>query len=73
MEKIAWLKPYPSQANFILCKVEKGNALQLRQKLQEKGILIRYYDDTLLKDYVRISAGKPEHTDALMKVLRTIS
>jgi histidinol-phosphate aminotransferase len=73
LEKISWLKPYPSQANFILCKVEKGNALQLRQKLQEKGILIRYYDDTLLRDYVRISVGKPEHTDVLMKVLRQIS
>jgi histidinol-phosphate aminotransferase len=73
LEKISWLKPYPSQANFILCKVEKGNALQLRQKLQEKGILIRYYDDALLRDYVRISVGKPEHTDALMNVLRIIS
>ena len=73
LEKISWLKPFPSQANFILCKVEKGNALQLRQKLQEKGILIRYYDDTLLRDYVRISVGKPENTDALMNVLRNIS
>ena len=73
LEKITWLKPYPSQANFILCKVEKGNALQLRQKLQEKGILIRYYDDSLLRDYVRISVGKPEHTDALISVLRGIS
>ncbi|HEY94799.1 MAG TPA: histidinol-phosphate transaminase [Dehalococcoidia bacterium] len=72
LEKISWLKPYPSQANFILCKVEKGNALQLRQKLQEKGILIRYYDDTILRDYVRISVSKPEHTDALMNVLRNI-
>jgi histidinol-phosphate aminotransferase len=72
LETISWLKPYPSQANFILCRVEKGNALQLRQKLQEKGILIRYYDDTLLKDYVRISVGKPEHTDALMNVLRSM-
>ena len=73
LEKIYWLKPFLSQANFILCRVEKDNALQLRQKLQEKGILIRYYDDTLLRDYVRISVGKPEHTDALMKVLRQIS
>jgi histidinol-phosphate aminotransferase len=48
----------------------KGNANQLRQKLQDKGIMIRYYDDALLRDYVRISVGKPEHTDALMAVLR---
>ncbi len=73
LKKVSWLKPFPSQANFILCRAEKGNALQLRQKLQEKGILIRYYDDALLRDYVRISVGKPEHTDALMNVLRNIS
>lgn len=69
LRKIDWLTPYPSKANFILCRVE-GNAVQLRQKLQDKGILIRYYDDALLRDYVRISVGKPEHTDALMAVLR---
>lgn len=71
LETISWLKPYPSKANFILCRVE-GNADQLRQKLQDKGILIRYYDDSLLRDYVRISVGKPEHTDALMTVLRSL-
>ncbi len=70
--KIPSLRPYPSKANFILCRVERGNAVQLRQKLQEKGILIRYYDDMLLRDYVRISVGKPEHTDALIGVLRQI-
>jgi histidinol-phosphate aminotransferase len=72
LETINWLKPYPSQANFILCRVEKGNAVQLREKLQEKGILIRYYDDALLRDYVRISVGKPGHTDALLHCLKSI-
>jgi histidinol-phosphate aminotransferase len=71
LQTINWLKPQPSQANFILCRVE-GNAKQLRQRLQDKGILIRYYDDALLQDYVRISVGKPEHTDALMDVLRSL-
>lgn len=72
LEKISWLKPYPSQANFILCRVEDGSAIQLRQKLQEKGILIRYYDESLLQDFVRISVGKPEHTDALLSVLHNL-
>lgn len=72
LEKIDWLTPYPSKANFILCRVAGGNAVQLRQKLQEKGILIRYYDDALLQDFVRISVGKPEHTDALLEILHTL-
>ena len=72
LEKIDWLTPYPSEANFILCRVGNGNAVQLRQTLQDKGILIRYYDDALLRDYVRISVGKPEHTDALLRCLKSI-
>jgi len=72
LKKLAWLKPFPSQANFILCSVLKGKARELHQKLQNKGILVRYFDQPLLRDYIRISVGKPEHTDALIKALREI-
>jgi len=72
LEKIEWLKPIPSQANFILCSVLKGEAKELHQKLQDKGILVRYFDQPLLRNFIRISVGKPEHTDALIKSLREI-
>ncbi len=72
LKKLAWLKPISSQANFILCAVLKGEAKGLRQKLQQKGILVRYFDQPLLRNYIRISVGKPEHTDALIKALREI-
>ena len=72
LKHIKWLKPFPSQANFILCSVLNGKASQLHTKLQDKGILVRYFDQPILKDYIRISAGKPEHTDALIKALREI-
>jgi len=66
------LKPFPSDANFILCSVLDGRADELQQRLQNKGILVRYFDKPLLRNFIRISAGKPEHTDALMKTLREI-
>jgi len=72
LAKIEWLKPFPSQANFILCSVLKGEAWELRQKLQDKGILVRYFDEPLLRNFIRISVGKPEHTDALIKALKEI-
>lgn len=72
LEKLEWLKPFPSQANFILCSVLNGKAKELRQKLQDKGILVRYFDEPLLRNYIRFSVGKPEHTDALIKALREI-
>ncbi len=72
LKKIPWLKPFPSQANFILCEVLKGEAGELRQKLQNKGILVRYFEHPVLKNFIRISVGKPEHTDALIRALREI-
>jgi histidinol-phosphate aminotransferase len=72
LQKISWLKVYPTQANFIYCAVLKGNASQIHLELQRTGILLRYFDRALLKNSIRVSVGKPEHTDALIKALRTI-
>ena len=72
LRKISWLKTYPSKANFILCELLKGDAKNLRQKLQDKGILVRYFDQPRLKNFIRISVGKPEHTDTLIKTLQDI-
>ncbi len=72
LEKLPWLHPFPSQANFIFCTVLKGSARELHQKLQKKGILIRYFDKPLLRNGIRISVGKPEHTDALIRTLREL-
>ena len=72
LEKLKWLKPFPSQANFIFCSVLNGKAHEIQQKLQRKGILVRYFDKPMLRNSIRISVGKPEHTDALIKALREI-
>ncbi len=72
LSSIEWLRPFPSVANFILCQVLKGKARELHRQLQNKGILVRYFDEPLLENYVRISVGRPEDTEALMSVLRQI-
>jgi len=72
LKKLEWLKPFPSRANFILCSVLDGEARELRQKLQDKGILVRYFDEPVLRGFIRFSVGKPEHTDALIKALHEI-
>ena len=72
LKKLKWLKPFPSQANFIFCSVLNGKASELQQKLQDKGVLVRYFDLPLLQNSLRISVGKPEHTDALIKRLQEL-
>jgi histidinol-phosphate aminotransferase len=72
LQTFGWLQPFPSQANFILCKIWRGDARQFKHTLQQKGILVRYFDTPMLRGCVRISVGKPEDTDALLKALREI-
>ncbi len=66
------LNPLPSQANFILCRVFNGQAARLKQDLEKKGIFVRYFDTPPLKDMLRITVGKPEHTDALIDALNEL-
>jgi len=72
LQKISYLKPFPSKACFILCAVEGISTQTIDQKLQSKGILIRLPDSPLLKNCIRISVGKPEHTDALIHALKNL-
>jgi histidinol-phosphate aminotransferase len=72
LQKISWLTVYPSQSNFILCRVKNIDAKELHKQLQMKGILVRYFDQPRIKDCIRFSVGKPEHTEALIKTLREI-
>ncbi len=73
-----WLHPYPSQANFVLCRVdEKDNnsltaARRLRDGLRSRGILVRFYESEGLRDCLRISAGLPADTDALLEALEEV-
>ena len=69
LESIPYLRPYPSQSNFILCQVLDRDARQLKLDLEQEGILIRHFDKPRLRDHIRVSVGKPEHTDALIREL----
>lgn len=72
LKKLNFLKPVPSQANFILCEVIDGDAKYLQDELEKRGILVRYYNTALLRNYIRISAGKPEQTDKVLQALQEI-
>lgn len=72
LKAIPYLRPYPSQSNFILCKVVGRDARALKLALEQEGILIRYYSSTGLSDHVRFTVGKPEQMDRVIEVLRQI-
>jgi histidinol-phosphate aminotransferase len=72
LEKLGWLKLLPSRANFIFCHVLKGKASEIQQELQSRGILIRYFDLPLLQNSLRISVGRPEQNDIMVKALKEV-
>jgi histidinol-phosphate aminotransferase len=69
LQTIPYLETLPSQANFILCRVKDRSAAGLQDTLAGQGILVRRYDTPQLSDCIRISAGTPQGTERLSRVL----
>lgn len=73
LKEVPFLNPYPSHSNFILCEVTSGmDAKKLKEDLAKMGVMIRHYNNKELSGYVRISVGKPEQTDILMRSLKCL-
>jgi histidinol-phosphate aminotransferase len=66
---IPYLHPFPSQTNFILCRVTNGRAAEIKSSLASKGILVRYYNTSALGNCIRVSVGRPQDTDRLIDAL----
>lgn len=73
LQDIPYLDPYPSRANFVLCRVSGLPANELKSILATKfGILIRYFDKPGLQDHIRISVGSEQHIHTLLVSLTEI-
>ena len=63
---------WPSHGNFLLFDVPAGKATLIFQGLASRGIFVRYFNTPKLKDSLRISVGKREHTDIIAEALEDI-
>ena len=66
------LSCYPSHGNFLLCRFPPGMARPVQQGLAQKGVFVRYFGDPSVADCLRISAGTPAQTDALLHALTDV-
>ena len=71
--KLDYLRVYPSAANYLYVSFLRGDALAVKQALEQRGIFVRYYDEEYLRGGFRITVGKPEHTDAILAALAEIT
>lgn len=65
------ITPYPSQANFILARVPKGQAGTLFEAMKQQGVLIKKLDGShpLLAGCLRLTVGTPEENEACLRAL----
>lgn len=73
LAQFAWLRPYPSHANFVLFRVVGRDARRLKLDLEQQGVLVRYFNKPGVDNCIRISIGRPEDTDALVACLKQLS
>jgi histidinol-phosphate aminotransferase len=69
---VPFLEPMPSQANFILCRIEGIDAGALQEELRRRGIMVRRPDAPSVRNCLRISVGLPEHRRAVIDALKEI-
>ncbi len=60
----------PSLANFVLAKSPVTGGRRLYETLKAAGILVRHFADARISEFVRITVGTDEQTDALIKALK---
>ncbi len=62
----------PSSANFIFAKHPRVDGKVIYEKLREKNILVRHFDQPRICQYNRITVGTPEQMEILMQSLKEI-
>jgi threonine-phosphate decarboxylase len=71
LRRISGLKTFPTDANWVLCRLERGDitAAEFAQKLRERGIVIKTCVDG---SYFTLSLKKAADTDRFIKSAREI-
>mgnify|MGYP001454902407 CR=1 FL=1 len=57
---------WPSEANFLLVRPPHENAKTIYTTLKQQGILVRYFDEEMLRDKLRITVGTSEENQKLL-------
>jgi histidinol-phosphate aminotransferase len=72
LDRLPGLHALPSAANFVLCRFSEFSGAEVAEALAARGILVRSFSDPCLVDAVRITVGRPDQTEVLLRALREI-
>lgn len=72
--RIGYLRPIPSQANYIMCEVVSGTARDISEKALTKNILLKDLSSKMNgEQYIRIAVRNDEDNERLIQVLKNMS
>ena len=60
----------PSQANFVFARPQQGEASKIAQDLREQGVIVRYFNQPRISDYLRITVGTAQQNQRLIESLK---
>jgi len=72
LRRLPSLCVYDSDANFVLLDVRAVGADRVREAMEARGILLRYYHGEGRHDHVRVTVGTPAQNDVLLEVFRAL-
>lgn len=61
-----------SKTNFVFAKCSESGGRELYQKLREKGVLVRHFDNPKISDYLRITIGSHDEMKSLIAAIDEI-
>jgi histidinol-phosphate aminotransferase len=62
----------PSQTNFILARPPRFKAADWLNKLRSRRILVRWFDQPRVREFLRISIGTDAEADALLRAAKAL-
>ena len=71
LQKLGWCV-LPSKANFLFASKEGIPGQTVYSRLKAEGILVRYFDIEGIRDFVRITIGKPEDMEGFVRVVKRL-
>ena len=64
--------PYPSETNFVLFRVPRGQGRAVFERLRAQGVLVKDLSGQAgLEDHLRVTVGTPAENQAFLKALHT--
>ncbi len=60
----------PSKANFVFVRKDGISGQEIYLKLKEKGILVRYFNISGIRDFIRITIGTKDQIDTLIREIK---